>query len=138
MRFIEFMPVGWAEADWRRLFVPAEEILDRIRPLLADRAARLAEGPGPARIVRLAGSGTAGIIAGVTHPFCRWCSRLRLGANGGLRTCLADPREHDLAGPLRGGAPDAVLADLIRKAARTKPAGADYAAARDGMAVIGG
>ena len=70
--------------------------------------------PVPARV---------GIIASVTRPFCRDCDRLRLTADGQLRTCLFAHGETDLRGPLRAGASDAELAELIRTAVAGKQAG---------------
>ena len=65
---------------------------------------------------RVVGDGVragSGVIASVTRPFCRECDRLRLTADGQLRTCLFAQTETDLRGPLRTGASDAELAELI-------------------------
>jgi cyclic pyranopterin phosphate synthase len=64
--------------------------------------------------------GRLGIIASVTRPFCRTCDRLRLTADGQLRTCLFAQAETDLRAPLRAGASDAELAELIRAAVAVK------------------
>jgi cyclic pyranopterin phosphate synthase len=56
----------------------------------------------------------------VSEPFCLSCDRIRLTADGQLRTCLFSRREWDLKAPLRNGASDAELADLIRFAVRHK------------------
>ena len=70
--------------------------------------------PGPWRV---------GIIASVTRPFCRDCDRLRLTADGQLRTCLFARHETDLRAPLRAGASDAELAQIIRSAVAGKQSG---------------
>ncbi|HST49803.1 MAG TPA: GTP 3',8-cyclase MoaA, partial [Jatrophihabitans sp.] len=57
------------------------------------------------------------------RPFCRDCDRLRLTADGQLRTCLFGHQETDLRAALRRGDSDAELAELIRQAVRAKPAG---------------
>jgi cyclic pyranopterin phosphate synthase len=64
--------------------------------------------------------GRVGVIASVTRPFCRECDRLRLTADGQLRTCLFSRREWDLKTPLRSGASDDELAELVRFAVRHK------------------
>jgi cyclic pyranopterin phosphate synthase len=67
--------------------------------------------------------GRLGIIASVTRPFCRDCDRLRLTADGQLRTCLFAQTETDLRGPLRAGADDTELAAIITAAVAEKQAG---------------
>jgi cyclic pyranopterin phosphate synthase len=62
------------------------------------------------------GSGELGFISPVSHPFCADCDRLRLTADGRLRTCLFSLSETDLRGPLRDGATDDELAQVIRAA----------------------
>src|SRR6185312_14106087 len=60
------------------------------------------------------GEGEIGVIASVTKPFCGGCSRARLSAEGRLHTCLFATKRHDLRAPLRLGASDEELADLLR------------------------
>ncbi len=62
------------------------------------------------------GRGTIGFISPVSHPFCSDCNRIRLTADGRLRTCLFSLNETDLRGPLRDGASDAELAAIVRAA----------------------
>ena len=64
--------------------------------------------------------GVLGFIDSVTAPFCSTCNRIRLTADGKLRTCLFSLREHDLLGPLRAGIDDATLAQLLAGAVATK------------------
>jgi cyclic pyranopterin phosphate synthase len=74
-----------------------------------------------ARVFRFAdGSGEIGFVNPVSEPFCADCNRLRLTADGKLRTCLFSIRETDLRAPLRSGASDAELAEIIRDAAWRK------------------
>ncbi len=115
VRFIEYMDVGntngWRLDD----VVSAEEIvgkLDAVWPLEPLEPARADE---TARRFRYRdGAGEIGVIASVTQPFCGGCSRARLSAEGRLHTCLFALKGHDLRAPLRLGAADEELAELIR------------------------
>ena len=113
MRFIEFMPLD-ADRVWTRdLVVPAAEVYRRISarwPLVP-----VAHAPSEtARKYRFAGGrGEIGLIASVSEPFCGFCSRIRLTADGKLRTCLFSREDHDLKPFLRGGASDEELAEAI-------------------------
>src|SRR4029077_5942706 len=115
LRFIEYMDVGntngWRLDD----VVSAEEIVARIDaawPLDPPPLARPDETPRP-RAYR-DGAGEIGVIASVTKPFCGGCSRARLSAEGRLYTCLFSARGHDLRAPLRLGATDEELAEMLR------------------------
>lgn len=113
MRFIEFMPLD-ADRAWKRsMVVPASEVYERIAarwPLVQI----VHERSETARKYRFAeGRGEIGLIAPVTQPFCGFCSRIRLTADGRLRTCLFSRDDHDLKSLLRGGATDREIADEI-------------------------
>src|SRR6476620_3806424 len=89
------------------------------------------------------GPATVGIIASVTAPFCAACDRTRLTADGQVRNCLFSQRETDLRGPLRAGASDEELADLIRGEMWRKAPGhgigtADFVQPDRPMSAIGG
>lgn len=120
-RFIEFMPLDSGRAWLRELVVPGREILDRLRhrfPLLPVQPDHRAE---TARRWRFADADAEiGIIAPVTEPFCGHCNRIRLTADGQVRTCLFSVVEHDLKGLLRGGADDDAVAAWLRRVALTK------------------
>ena len=64
--------------------------------------------------------GVMGFIDSVSAPFCSTCNRIRLTADGKLRTCLFSLNEHDLLGPIRAGASDEQVAALLRAAVSTK------------------
>jgi cyclic pyranopterin phosphate synthase len=121
VRFIELMPVGdLRELTWEHV-VPTDEVLTRVAaalgPLTAD--AGPARGNGPARYYRLPGAaGTIGVITPMTHTYCGSCNRVRLTADGRLRTCLFGDHEVDLRTPLRAGEP---LAPWFAKALAEKP-----------------
>jgi cyclic pyranopterin phosphate synthase len=143
VRFIEFMPMD-AQGAWKMsTVVPGAEIhsnIDAVYPLARG------EGPGtePATVHRFAdGGGSVGVIASVTEPFCDRCNRVRLTADGQLRTCLFSLREHDLRALLRSGAPDEELADFILAAVWKKEPGhrinqPDFVKPARSMAAVGG
>jgi GTP 3',8-cyclase len=132
LRFIEHMPLD-ADHIWQRSsMVTAQEVLDLLeRDFVLEPRPRHPHAPaeefavldGPGRDAWAAPTGTVGIIASVTRPFCRECDRLRLTADGQLRTCLFAQSETDLRVPLRSGASDAELEALIRTAVAGKQAG---------------
>jgi len=115
VRFIEYMDVGTRNAWDLEQVVPASEIVERIHaefPLApADRSYR---GEVASRHLYQDGSGEIGVIASVTGPFCGDCSRVRLSASGSLITCLFASNGRDLKTPLREGASDAELLEIIR------------------------
>jgi cyclic pyranopterin phosphate synthase len=120
VRFIEFMPLD-ADERWT-----GDDVLTgaEIRALIEERWA-LEEIPAKpsstARRFRFAdGAGEIGFINPVSEPFCSSCDRIRLAADGQLRTCLFSRREWDLKTPLREGATDEELAQLLRWAVRHK------------------
>ena len=120
VRFIELMPVGdLRELTWEHV-VPSDEVLARVAALGAlEPAEGPARGNGPARYYRLAGApGTIGVITPMTHTYCETCNRVRLTADGRLRTCLFGDHEVNLRDPLRAGAP---LEPLFRQALAEKP-----------------
>ena len=120
VRFIELMPVGdMRDLTWEHV-VPSEEILTRIGALGdLHPDAGPARGNGPARYFRLGGApGTVGVITPMTHTYCGTCNRVRLTADGRLRTCLYGDHEVNLREPLRRGEP---LEPLFRQALAEKP-----------------
>ena len=115
LRFIEYMDVGHSNG-WRLDdVVPAEELLgliDAEMPLEPVDPQYRGEVAGRYRYRD--GGGEVGVIASVTRPFCGDCTRARLSAEGSLYTCLFAVSGVDLKGPLRAGASDAELADIVR------------------------
>ncbi len=124
MRFIEFMPLD-ADRHWSRsLVVPAAEVLQRIHsrwPLEqiphdhseTARKYRFADGA----------PGEIGLIAPVTQAFCGACSRIRLTADGKLRTCLFSKDDHDMRGMLRGNATDQEIVEWVKSIVMEKEEG---------------
>jgi cyclic pyranopterin phosphate synthase len=116
VRFIEFMPLDADRAWSRDRVLPNEEVrrlIDAAYPL--EPLGR--ERSGTSRRWRFAdGKGEIGFISPVSEPFCGDCNRIRLTAEGGLRTCLFSMNETDLRGPLRAGASDDELEAILRAA----------------------
>jgi cyclic pyranopterin phosphate synthase len=120
VRFIELMPVGEMRSlTWGHV-VPSDEVLARVGRLGALAPAEgPARGNGPAAYYRLDGAaGTVGVITPMTHTYCGSCNRVRLTADGRLRTCLFGDHEVNLRDPLRAGAD---LMPLYVKALAEKP-----------------
>jgi len=125
VRFIEMMPFGDVSDFQQAGVVSQEELMATISaalgPLTAVNEGRL---DGEAQIFQLeGGKGTIGFISTVTQPFCASCTRARLTADGRLRLCLLREKEVDLMTPLRGGASDAELKEIITEGIWWKPWG---------------
>ncbi len=143
VRFIEYMPLDADHAWERAKVVPSARILEAIDatyPLTST-----AHDAEPATLYRFADGepGAVGVIASVTEPFCDTCNRLRLTAEGMVRSCLFALEETDLRGPMREGASDDDLAGLIRSAVWGKWSGhrvnhPDFVQPARSMSMIGG
>ena len=144
LRFIEFMPLDSARAWLKEMVVPGREILARLQsrfalqPLAADNPSATAK-----RWAFADGRGELGIIAPVSEPFCGNCNRIRLTADGKIRTCLFSVTEHDLRGRLRDGASDEELGAWLKqlvwqKEARHHIGEPDFVPPSRSMSCIGG
>lgn len=124
MRFIEFMPLD-ADRHWsRELVVPASEVYQRIHakwPL--EQIPH--EKSETARKYRFADGapGQIGLIAPVTQAFCGHCSRIRLTADGRMRTCLFSKEDHDMRGLLRRKAGDEEIVEWVKAMVMEKEEG---------------
>ena len=120
VRFIELMPVGeMRDLTWEHV-MPSDEVLGRVAALGAlAPVPGPARGNGPAAYYAFAGArGSIGVITPLTHTYCASCNRVRLTADGRLRTCLFGDHEVDLRTPLRNGEG---LAGYFAGALRDKP-----------------
>ena len=123
LRFIELMDFSPVKG----LFVSATEIFKKLKDNRLIKEAELepvfVEGSGPAaHHYRLPGmKGTFGFIAPYSHHFCGTCNRLRLTADGQLRTCLFSTRSYDIKAMMRQGASDEEIITLLKKALAEKP-----------------
>jgi cyclic pyranopterin phosphate synthase len=144
LRFIEFMPLDSGRAWQREMVMPGREILARLQqrfelmPFVSGNKSETAKrwriGTSAAEI---------GIIAPVTEPFCGHCNRMRLTADGKMRTCLFSVAEHDLRSRLRGDSTDAELRDYFREVVGQKEerhhiGEPDFKFASRSMSCIGG
>ena len=116
VRFIEFMPLDADHAWTEDQVLTGAEIraaIDAVYPLESEPR----EPHATARVYRFAdGKGKLGFINPVSEPFCGDCNRIRLTADGRLRTCLFSLNETDLRSPIRDGADDGELERIIRDA----------------------
>jgi cyclic pyranopterin phosphate synthase len=116
LRFIEYMDVGHSNG-WRLdEVVPASELVDMIRSAWPiEPADALYRGEVAGRWRYTDGGGEFGVIASVTQPFCRDCTRARVSADGKIYTCLFAVDGHDARAVLRSGASDTELAAFVER-----------------------
>ena len=145
MRFIEYMPLDSAHEWNREMVVSGREIFDRINARFPLELKKTSRGSETAWKYAFAGTskGEIGIIAPVTEMFCGACSRIRLTADGQIRTCLFSTAEHNLRDHLRSGAPQAEIVEFIRQVVFKKEPRhtineQDFAPASRSMSFIGG
>ena len=145
VRFIEFMPLD-ATGEWTSDKVVSRDeivaVIDAVYPL--ETAAHGQRGSEPAEVLRYRdGKGDIGVIASVTNAFCDSCDRVRLTADGQLRSCLFALDELDLRALLRGGASDDDVAAAVERCVAAKWAGhsvnqVQFIRPRRSMSQIGG
>ncbi|UCD89408.1 MAG: GTP 3',8-cyclase MoaA [Desulfobacterales bacterium] len=123
VRFIELMPTnGQSSNSQASLFVPVEEMIRQVKSVGDLCLEHETESFGPARMCHFKGGiGKVGFITPMSRHFCNACNRLRLTAEGKLRTCLFSDKEINIKKPLRAGASTAELADIFRRAVKVKP-----------------
>ena len=144
LRFIEWMPLDFGHTWERWKLVPAAEILERVNAEFPLAPARVTDPSAPASLFDYAdGMGSVGVIASVTRPFCGHCDRIRLTADGQIRTCLFSHKEYDFRRAMRDGAGDDVIADMLRAAVWRKEPGhlinsPYFKQPERGMSAIGG
>lgn len=143
-RFIEFMPLDSARAWLKEMVVSGREVLERLQKRFALKPVR-SENPAETatRWAFEDGRGEIGIIAPVSEPFCGHCNRLRLTADGKIRTCLFSVTEHDLRSSLRNGSSDEEIGEWLKgvvwqKEARHHIGEVDFVPASRSMSCIGG
>ena len=144
-RFIEFMPLDSGHEWSREMVVSGREIRDAIDNIFPLKLKETSRGSETAWKYEFAdGSpGEIGIIAPVTEMFCGACSRIRLTADGQIRTCLFSATEHNLRDVLRSGAPREEIVEFIENAIMKKEPrhyinDADFVTPSRSMSFIGG
>jgi cyclic pyranopterin phosphate synthase len=143
-RFIEFMPLDSARAWLKEMVVPGREILSRLQARFNLRALPTDNPSSTSKRWGFPdGRGEIGIIAPVSEPFCGHCNRIRLTADGKVRTCLFSITEHDLRSRLRDGETNEQIAAWLRgvvwqKEARHHIGEPEFVAPSRSMSCIGG
>ncbi len=144
-RFIEFMPLDSGHEWSREMVVPGREIHNAINSVYPLKLKENTRGSETAWKYEFAdgASGEIGIIAPVTEMFCGACSRIRLTADGQIRTCLFSTTEHNLRDLLRSGASRNGIVEFIRNAVLKKEPrhhinDADFVQPERTMSFIGG
>ncbi len=144
LRFIEWMPLDFDRRWDRTQLVPSDEIIARIGEAFALTPEDGDDPSAPARTFRYAdGAGRVGVIASVTKPFCGTCDRIRLTADGQVRTCLFANTEYDLRKIMRDGGSDDAVEAVLRAAVLRKLPGhlisqPGFVQPERGMSAIGG
>ena len=144
LRFIEWMPLDFGHTWERWKLVPSAEILERLNAEFPLAPARATDPSAPASLYEyLDGAGSVGVIASVTRPFCGHCDRIRLTADGQIRTCLFSLKEYDFRRAMRDGAGDDVIVEMLRAAVWRKEPGhlinsPYFKQPERGMSAIGG
>jgi cyclic pyranopterin phosphate synthase len=142
VRFIEWMPLD-ADRHWESdAVVSQDEILRTIDAVYPVEAIQRGHEPAE-RFVYRDGMGEVGVIPSVTRPFCASCDRIRLTADGQLRSCLFAVDEVDLRALLRGGASDDEVGAAVQRCVAGKWAGhmigqVQFVRPRRSMSQIGG
>lgn len=143
LRFIEQMPLDAQHAWDRNLMISQKEILEILQTKY-EISALPTRGSDPAELFSVNGTDAkVGIIASVSAPFCQSCDRMRLTSDGQLRNCLFSQGESDLRIPLRNGASDGELREIILKNISSKKKGhgigePDFVQPLRPMSAIGG
>jgi GTP 3',8-cyclase len=122
VRFIEYMPVQDPLTGGGFQHLPNDLLRERLCAVSELVEVEKGRHDGPAQRFKIKGAaGEIGFISPLSHHFCQFCNRLRLTANGRIRSCLLSNEEVDVRTPLREGASDHELASLFIEAARHKP-----------------
>ena len=143
VRFIEFMPSGGEEGEWRSHVVPGREILERVAKRYPFEEISRRQLAGPAKEFRIPGAaGTIGVITPISGHFCGECNRIRVTASGMAKGCLFSQEEIDLKPLLRAdGAPglEEALLGIVHCKPGKHPLGSDEPGTRPlRMSRVGG
>jgi len=124
VRFIEYMPFDSKEGWQKDKCISARELIEMVSRIEPIEAVGEPSGGGPARRFRFRGApGELGFISPVSEHFCGTCNRLRLTADGKVRTCLFSDSEIDIKTVLRDGSSDEEVEKVLFTAVAEKPAG---------------
>jgi cyclic pyranopterin phosphate synthase len=122
IRFIEFMPIGDLLFWQKDRLMTGQEIKQHIEQKYLLEESSKVKGCGPANYYNLCGGvGSIGFISPLSNHFCAFCNRIRMTAEGKLRTCLYEQGETDLRAALKRGSDDEEIRQLFIAALRLKP-----------------
>ncbi|MDI6782125.1 MAG: GTP 3',8-cyclase MoaA [bacterium] len=142
VRFIEFMPISQQGISWDKRYLSTDVLKQRLSQRFSMIPEKSIHGNGPAEYYKIDDAvGSIGFISSISKHFCDKCNRLRLTPDGHLRLCLGQDMEIDLKQPMRDGASDEELKELIFQGVRNKPSGHQFHVKRPegrGMCAIGG
>ncbi|MEK7274685.1 MAG: GTP 3',8-cyclase MoaA [Candidatus Desantisbacteria bacterium] len=142
VRFIEFMPISQQGVSWDEKYLSARVLKQCLSQKFSMIPENNIQGNGPAEYYKIDNAiGSIGFISSISKHFCDKCNRLRLTPDGHLRLCLGQDMEIDLKQPIRAGASDEELKELILQGVRNKPMGHQFQVKRPegrGMCAIGG
>ena len=130
VRFIELMPIGCGK-NFKG--ISSSEVLDILEKRFGKAVLLKGDEHSPAVYYRFDGfAGKVGFISPISHKFCKSCNRLRLTSDGFLKLCLQYPAGVSLKRPLREGASDDELAEIIVRSVETKPLEHSFTAENSG------
>jgi cyclic pyranopterin phosphate synthase len=122
LRFIEVMPQYYNKEVVRKRFIGSKEIIKKIAERYGIVPAELPAGESVERLYRIGDSEMyVGFISGISDPFCKYCNRVRLMANGVIKTCLFGPEGPNLKNMLREGASIEEIGCVIQEMIKLKP-----------------
>ena len=121
VRFIEYLPI-LLNTKWKHHYISREEIVEKLSPLINSKVYPYYGKEGtPSKYFHLTQGGEAGMISPVSHGLCHNCNRLRLTADGMLKSCLVHESTINLKTALRENAGDEDIAALFKRAVFLKP-----------------
>ncbi len=120
VRLIEYMPIVLT-TKWEHYFISREEIVEKLSSLISSNVYPYGKEDIPSKYFHLTQGGEAGVISPVSHGMCHNCNRLRLTADGMLKSCITHESTIDLKTALREQVDDEEISALLERAVLLKP-----------------
>lgn len=138
VRFIEYMPIGSTTALDDSIFWSTDNILAAIQQRVQLIPQEVGIDAGPAKVYAIAGgNGSIGVISPLSNHFCDTCDRLRITADGSIKTCLYSTEDISLRDALRSSQPESMIRDILIHAIAEKPRGIELLEKRNGAVLAG-
>lgn len=138
VRFIEYMPIGATTALDDTIFWSTDDIIARIRERVTLETPIHSSDTGPARVYHIVGGkGSIGVISPLSNHFCDDCDRLRITADGCIKTCLYSTEHISIREILRSPNPQDSIRDILIQSTYNKPRGIELLESRNGNALSG-